>query len=703
VGKERVLQALHAMALTAIAGAELRVAGSDLAQRARGVSPDPSAADPPAVVVLRPSAAYAWRARLARLASPWACSAVFHCVGLVGLSLWGLPDRTGDAPAGIATALVSASDAADVSAPTLDDRSSASTAQIVLGTRPMAEPDASDLAQSVTFRPVPALDLRVAEAVSAAPEDSLGPLAILAAVGDLGQPVRTIERRAGDDAGNASLLAEADGIGSAVSHVAAGIESVLQEGDLLVVWLLDQSVSLMDDRQEVARRLEPFYRDIEAKNAAHGHRLLNAVVGFGAGSREFVGPTRFARKIVSMVDEVPIEPSGVENVFDAIERSVARYRKRAAGGMMLVVWTDESGDDVTRLEQTIALCRKQSVSVSVVGPTAVTGREAGVHVYRQQGGGPTFYLTVKRGPESALPERLRLPYWFETRMPAWGPAADQAPAPLPAWYGGEQMEGLLSGFGPYGLVRLARETGGTFTILDRPGDQGPFKLDVMRPYLPEYGSLAEYLLAARGNPLRGAVLAAAGRTLENGDGAPPQAEFFDSYLTPPAFRNALKPVVNDQREAASKALALVEQALAEFGPVGMEEAYQAEHSLRWRAWYDLTRGRLLAASVRYAEYLAVCELLARPGVLNDATNHLVLGPWSELRSGLEATARAKEAERLLNRCLDRNAGTPWAYLAQRELDHPLGIALREASVPRPPPRTLVPGRPRGQGAILPKL
>ncbi|HVC95698.1 MAG TPA: hypothetical protein VND64_18535, partial [Pirellulales bacterium] len=56
-----------------------------------------------------------------------------------------------------------------------------------------------------------------------------------------------------------------------------------------------------------------------------------------------------------------------------------------------------------------------------------------------------------------------------------------------------------------------------------------------------------------------------------------------------------------------------------------------------------------------------------------------------------------EAIRLLSRCVKENSGTPWAVLAARELEQPLGFAVDEAYVapppPPPPPPKVPPAKP----------
>ena len=154
---------------------------------------------------------------------------------------------------------------------------------------------------------------------------------------------------------------------------------------------------------------------------------------------------------------------------------------------------------------------------------------------------------------------------------------------------------------------------------------------------------------------------------------------------------------------ADRTTRIVQQALAhvsEPGSVenGLEYEYERENSRRWRARYDLTRGRLLATSVRLEEYRLTCDQVVKPGFLYKPTNHLIFVPVLEMKSDSNFHRRAEEAERLLMRCVRENPNTPWAWLAQRELDYGLGINVRQHTITfvvMPPSRT---GQPR-----LPKL
>ena len=318
-----------------------------------------------------------------------------------------------------------------------------------------------------------------------------------------------------------------------------------------------------------------------------------------------------------------------------------------------------------------------------------------------------------RGPDCALPERLLLPYWWPTRGPEGSnislPWNRGRGANFPPWYGGEQLEGLASGMGPYGLTRLALETGGSYTIFDRPLDRGPFRLGRMRPYAPDYRAAPVVLHELQYRPVPRAVLKAVELLAHQSPASQPANDYFGRrYQSSVQFRGQLKNALKMEAMEATRHLRSVEAALSAFGSQGMEQAYEKEPSPRFRAWYDVTRGRLLAVSVRYLEFIQACGLTMRN--LDPSTNRVVFSPSTELRSGSTARFRGEDAERLLRRCVEDHADTPWACLAQRELDYPLGLTLQQAVIPKPAPRPARPARPgggrrpSGGGAItLPKL
>ncbi len=203
-------------------------------------------------------------------------------------------------------------------------------------------------------------------------------------------------------AANGGVVA-AGNVNQAVDGVLKGIQGELEKGDLLVCWLIDASMSLADDRKVIADRVEPYFRKIEAQDPKKSHRLLNSVVAFSDTTWEVIKPTNFSSQIVEAMRNLPLATSGVENVMSAVDQCIDQYGRKWKGGMVIVVWTDESGDDILYLEQIIQKCKRRNVVVSVVGPTAVLGSEQGRHHYVDKGTGFAFLLPIKRGPDTSLP------------------------------------------------------------------------------------------------------------------------------------------------------------------------------------------------------------------------------------------------------------------------------------------------------------
>lgn len=500
-------------------------------------------------------------------------------------------------------------------------------------------------------------------------------------------------------------LGEAESVEEAVDGIGGQVREMLGAGDLLVVWLLDASLSLVDDRQLVAQRLDGVYAAIEREQQEKAvaqqdkpPRLTNAVVAFGNGMQQVVSPTKYTGRAVNAIRNIPIDPTGVENVFTAVAGCVRKYATSRHKQVLIVIWTDESGDDYLLLEPTIALCRQTQTRVCVVGPGAMLGAEQGTHAYRHPADGQLYRLPVKKGADAALAEKIRWPYWWRNAHAVWQrPEGDL----VNIFQGNFTLHDVLpvsSGFGTYALTRLTLQTGGTMTVFDRPADRGPYRLADMRPYTPDYRAWDVLLEELNYFPLRKAVMQAVDVTRTIKCPITPYNNYI--YISTVAIQRNLSLSEEQTRPSA----AAIELALAPFGELGMEREYEYESSPRWKAWYDLTRGRLLAQSVRYAEHRALCLMLSQAGALPENANCLSTSPGRPFLSGPEGEQRAREAERLLQRCVAQNPNTPWEVLAQAELNIPVGIDYR-AFYQEPPPPVVVPAVPGVPRAPLsfPKL
>lgn len=469
------------------------------------------------------------------------------------------------------------------------------------------------------------------------------------------------------------------GISGAVDRVTYEILRSMEESPTLVVWFFDQSGSLMRQREEVRNRFDRIYEElgivaqsIDSKDQNPGeHRLLTAVIGFGQKVQVMTPkPTADIAQIRQAIDKIDNDPSGIENVFTALDTGLDQFRPYAsarsgrgpARSILFVVVSDERGDDAHLLDSTISGCRKLAIPVYVLGVPAPFGRDVAFVKYIDPD--PKFdqspeWGKVDQGPESILAERVRLGY-----------RDNELDEPV-----------VDSGFGPFALSRLAYETGGIYFAIhpNRQTDRRVrrnqieafasdieyfFDPEVVDKYRPEYVSQAEYLKRVKSSPLRSALIQASQLA---------QAAVLDGVTT--------RFVKRDEASLVSS-LASAQQSAARVAPdlerltglLGAGEAHRdQETSPRWIASFDLSLGSTLAHKVRAATYN---EMLAkaRRGMKfqTDKNNTWILRPDNTIDINSRLEKEGQRAVELLQGVAKNHAGTPWGLLAERELANPIG-------------------------------
>ncbi|GAA5509271.1 hypothetical protein Rcae01_04770 [Novipirellula caenicola] len=550
--------------------------------------------------------------------------------------------------------------------------------------------------------------------MSEPPSAALASMELFERSGKWGEEVRAAEatKKLSDltrPASGADALVAVAGIGQAGEVVTGAIRSELEQDNTLVVWLFDASASLTQKRNLMAMHAESFYKSIEAFNTKRRDKdegdntLFSSVIAFGQNWREILRPTHVGARAISAMTKVPIDTTGDENVMSAVTQAVRLYReqRKRQERIIIVILTDESGDDTLQLEDTIQYCRSAGVAVHVIGPNAVMGCERGSQLCQVPSGGReyAFWLPVKKGPETSLPERFLVPYWHESALPLWQQSGASVAANTP-WYGGPYRERLHSGFGPFALTRLALQTGGSFTMLDEDGTRSIGSWANRTDYLPDYASVHQYVQSLQDHPVRQFVVDAATLSYQQAElFVPPRMTFLGQrdvvypyavlhpYVVPATFRSQLTRALRIERARIEKASAALQSLI-----VRMEDTsvpWQDETSPRWQASFDLTKGRVYATQARYREYLAATENVTE--TLSLETNEITLLPDAQLRTS-ESRYWVDTAVHSLNKCIDEHPGTPWPYLAQWELDVPVGLRIQPAVIPRPPPP---PPRPPG--------
>ena len=323
--------------------------------------------------------------------------------------------------------------------------------------------------------------------------------------------------------------------------------------------------------------------------------------------------------------------------------------------MMLIVVTDERGDDYHMLEDVVRKCSREGVKAYCIGNSSVFGREQGyVPVTWEVDGQPhTEQLPADQGPETVAAEGLQLPFWTSR---------------------GSNLLRMSAGYGPYTLSRLCAETGGVFFVAD---DTNVRKFDsaIMRQYTPDYRPIRDYQRELTQNMAKAALVNAANHKLpdRNND------EILDERdipVPPRAFQANNDNVLRQQITEAQKPLATLDYFLQELHLMleGGEKHRDRLDSDRWRASYDLAMGRVLAMRVRaYGYNSTLAEMKSSPKPFEkEGSNQWKLEPAEEVNGGATVRKMHKKATEYLNRVIDEHPGTPWALMAQVELSEPLG-------------------------------
>jgi hypothetical protein len=498
----------------------------------------------------------------------------------------------------------------------------------------------------------------------------------------------------------------------AVDRITHEIMLSLEQRKTLVVWLFDQSGSLQRQREAIVNRFGHIYGELGAIQASGASQfaqhddkpLLTVVAGFGAGVTMMTKePTDDLAAIQAAVNDLPTDGSGREHVFSAVAAVATEFRSyrraKSPRNVMIVLFTDEAGDDPQMLDAAIAACGAGEIPVYAVGVPAPFGREEAMIKYVDPD--PRYDQSPQWAPVHQGPESLAL-----ERIPIRLPGAD------------DREEPIASGFGPFGLSRLCYETGGIYFAvhpnqsLGRPIRRGEieefasylehfFDAEVMRAYRPDYVTAARYQQMLSENGAKMAIVQAA------------QV----AAVTPMESVRLVFPKESDADLAADltraqqNAARLEPKILQVYAVLASGEKDRAKLSApRWRANYDLAMGRTMAVKVRTESYNAMLAL-AKSGMAfeNPGNDTWTLRPADSITTGSALEKQAATAREYLQRVVDEHPGTPWALIAKTELEQPLGWRWTEQYTGVSAPRDLPGnggmrrgGRPNNVPARLPR-
>ena len=481
-----------------------------------------------------------------------------------------------------------------------------------------------------------------------------------------------------------------DNLEQAIDRITQEIVFMLEEGDVLVVWLFDQSESMRNDQKEIRERINKVYSELGLADTADGDHLLTAITSYGANYfKHTKKPTSDLELIRRAINEVPIDPSGYEIMCPAITRAIndhESYRARGKRQMALIVVTDESGEpenNLPTLEMAVATAKEMNCRTYFLGREAVFGYPHAYMNWRHPQTGVNHWLQVDRGPETAFVEQLQT-NGFRRRRDAFS-----------------------SGFGPYEQCRIARESGGIFFMLPTiekelvggEADKRRYELNAMKPYLPDLDSRQKQLAMRKDYPFRSFIWQV---IVDLNPLNEETAQIIELDLTFPREPDRFLVRARQEQEKAKIYINYLANTQAL-----LEEAYpfrEDELNARWQANYDLIYAQLIAYQARVYEYGAALETFIRnpkqvPQMMPPNRRLIRWDLRNRLKLSAEEVSRPyiNRASELFEKVIELHPGTPWAERAAEEIKR--GFGLEVMPVYRAPPRP-TPNAPR---IPIPKL
>jgi hypothetical protein len=435
----------------------------------------------------------------------------------------------------------------------------------------------------------------------------------------------------------------------AVDRLFDVINDSLKFQSTFVIFCFDETPSAKSFVQPVQDRLKTRF----AESATDEGKLLLGLYGFAAdahplSAEPIANADQLDKALQSFASKTSDNEAGIsaaQQAFDAFKS----YQLEKNYKIIMVIVSDEAPTDRDKLEPLIKSLSSSEVITYVIGKPAPFGRTT-VSLARMP------ESSVVYGPETADVERINTDYWQD----------------------GSGLEMLDSGFGPWAYERLCRQTQGRFLAVRDDGGGGfvsnferswplgsqQFDPSVMSRYPPDYRTLEEYEASVASNAALRALVATSKL---------PRAKF----VSP----GSPEVMAGDEAALARDLLRYQQQIAAGSAPIkNMYDTLKAGEAdrdklenLRWKISYDLALARATANYVRLDGANAMMAKAKGGMRFTDSSNNLWrLEPSDEVDSGGTHKRMAEDARSRLEEIVKNYPGTPWALIAERELEAPLG-------------------------------
>ena len=458
-------------------------------------------------------------------------------------------------------------------------------------------------------------------------------------------------------------------VGGVLDRLTPEIISLAQNRDINIIWLFDASISLSNQRKQIKDRIAKILSEIN--DSSFGTKKIeHSICSFGKTlSIISKQPTTNEDIIKQDIESIVLDDSGIENVFTSIINACDYYKKHRNA---IIVFTDEVGDDISNLDKCIVSVTRQGIPVFVVGSPAPFGSSKIEFKYVDPD--PKFdqkerWVEIQQGPETLFKMTLDL-------------------QTLPI-----DEQGLDSGYGPYALTRLCYSSGGMYFSVhpNRSKDivskkqiaplssniSRFFDASVMSKYRPDYRNIIVQQNDVSSNQIKASLLKAC---------QIPLRIVFDQRMNFTAFSEG---EFAEQLKDAQNFSARIEPKIDQIYNLLKNVEQHADNlkDNRWMASYYLAMGRILATKCRIELYnLVLAEAKSGLNKKDKKSNAWELVRDMQVDSkNSQLTKTHDSAQKYLKLVIDKYPETPWAAIAQEELNTPMGYKWLEKYIEPPKP------------------
>lgn len=410
-------------------------------------------------------------------------------------------------------------------------------------------------------------------------------------------------------------------------------------GNVLLVWIMDASVSMKDDQQAIKERLWEMDKKFRAQKGAGD--LKQAVVYYSDRPQLWLQPTSDVEQVMEAIANIEISaPGTVENTMRAVIYSAQTFNKASVKARRVgILVDDDSADDSPRTEEALAELKKARMTLFVINrecPFQSTSMLESFEWVDEDGDVFKGAGTVHRGPETARPEITSIAFG-SFHWSAWG--------------GGTSAGGrILSGFGIYDVSRLAYYTRGAYYILD-PKPHDLYDWDLMESYRPELVSRAEYEKRTARNPYK--------RTIEMVTKQWNHGFNFGQWDSIPRARDNVGHM-NAKLAEVEKYIRI----MATEGRMSDSQLTSLKENRRWPGNADVIWCQLVLAKHRLRQYQYALEDFLKVTRAIPKEHNRIGAHWAQGVKQTPQEERDREAViQAMRYVANRHPRTPWGYVA----------------------------------------